>query len=264
MSADLIIKKSIALYNGQHGVSLLQFLLLVSYVGIGAMLVMAIHTIAFPDVLITELFELNLYNIADEDIKFSLIVFAVIFIMYFVAVPYIYGGVWYSENAVTVKAVPSAALFGCYNYIDRVIKALRLECLLILYKLPVFLAVSAVIFIDAVLTINIMSFTEGLMPVFAAGGCALSVFGVFVLYKVYALRYFPVRHLFAENPDLSPFYILRTAKALTSGKTNLLADLYLRLLPLYVLSLAILPALAVLPLANGAYSYFYQTLRAGN
>jgi uncharacterized membrane protein len=109
---------------------------------------------------------------------------------------------------------------------------------------------------------NIIDFTAGLMPVLAGAGCTLSVFGLFMLYKVFSLRFFPARHIFAENPELPAKEIIARSLALTKGRSNDLASLYLRILPWYIFSLLILPALFVMPIATGCYSYCYKSLRA--
>ncbi|MDR0974087.1 MAG: hypothetical protein LBL80_00095 [Ruminococcus sp.] len=251
MSAHEIVKKSVHLYSDRFGVSFAQFLLVLSYTGIGLMLICTVKTVAFPQV--------N-PGVTSGFLEF-LAVSAVIFLaMYAISTPYIYGGVWYSENAAEVNIVPAAALFGCYNEFDRVAKALKLESLIFIRRFPVLLPIAVVSGVNIYLTVNIIRFTSGLMPLFAAVGCLFSVFGLFILYKVYALRFFPARHIFAENPDLPAKEIISRSLALTKGKSNLLASMYLRLLPLYLLSLLILPALFVMPIAIGCYTYLYKSI----
>ncbi|MDR0987505.1 MAG: DUF975 family protein [Ruminococcus sp.] len=246
-----IITKAIKLYSNRFGASLMQFIMLLSYLGVVLMLIFTVKTVAFPDLTV---------GVNDDFIGFLAFIAIVFVISQVITAPYIYGAVWYSLNATEVKIVPSAAIFGCYNNPERVIKALKLEAYLTLRKLPVFLPIVVIVLTDVFLTVNIIAFTTGLMPIFAAGGCALSVFGLFMLYKVFALRFFPARHIFAENPDLPAKEIIAGSLALTKGKSNLLAGVYLRLLPWYIFSLLLLPALFVMPIATGVYSYLYKSL----
>jgi hypothetical protein len=215
---------------------------------------------------------LTLREVAFDDLRFDLynedfFVFvglssAIVYIMYLISVPFIYGTIWYSENAVKYVRVPAHTLFGCYNDPEKIKKALLLEGYLSLRKLPVLLPLTAASVANIMLTLSVVRITDGLMPFFAVGGCVLSVFGMFMLYKVYALRFFPVRHIFVENPDIKPTYIVNRALFLTKGKVNLIAGVYVKLLPLYVLSLALLPALAVMPIASGVYSYLYNEIKS--
>jgi hypothetical protein len=220
----------------------------------GPMAIMTLQTIAFADL------HFDLYN---EDLYvFIALSAAIVYIMYIIAVPFIYGTIWYSQNAVKYARVPAHTLFGCYNDPEKIKKALLLEGYLTLRKLPVLLPLTAASVIDILLTLSVVGITDGLMPLFAVGGCLLSVFGMFMLYKVFALRFFPVRHIFVENPDIKPSYIVNRALYLTKGKVNFIAGVYVKLLPLYLLSIAILPALAVMPVASGVYSYLYNEIKS--
>jgi hypothetical protein len=225
-----------------------------SYVGMGLMAILALRVIAFDDL------HFDLYN--ENVYIFAAISAAIVYIMYIISVPFIYGTIWYSQNAVKYRVVPAHTLFGCYNDPEKIKKALLLEGYLTLRKLPVLLPLTAASVVDIMLTLSVVRITDGLMPFFAAFGCLLSVFGMFMLYKVYALRFFPVRHIFVENPDIKPTYIVNRALFLTKGKVNLIAGVYVTLLPLYLLSLAILPALVVMPVASSVYSYLYNEIKS--
>ncbi|MDR0904372.1 MAG: hypothetical protein LBM59_07045 [Ruminococcus sp.] len=246
-----IIKKSVTHYMTVFGASLLQFLMVICYLGIGFMIIFTVKTVAFPDMVIGA-------NI--EFIGFCAFSAILIGVMFLIMTPYIYGGIWYSTSAAEVKIVPSNVLFGCYNDFDRIRKVLKLEFALTARKLPVFIPIAVISVMNIFLTVNIIDFTAGLMPVFAAAGCTLSVFGLFMLYKVYALRFFPARHIFVENPDIPANEIIARARAMTKGKSNLLAALYLRLLPMYMFSLLVLPALFVMPISISCYCYLYKSI----
>jgi hypothetical protein len=223
----------------------------------GLMIVFTIRVIAFEDM---QLF--GFANIKTENYLFAGIVALVAVIMYIIAVPYIYGGIWYSENAVKYSLVPAHTLFGCYNDPTKIARVLRLEGYLFLRKLPVLLPLTAASAANIMLTFSVVGVTDGIMPLFAVAGCVLSVFGMFMLYKVYALRFFPARHIFVENPDIKPTYIVNRALYLTKGRVNLIAGVFMKLLPLYLLSLFILPALAVMPVASSVYSYLYEEIKS--
>lgn len=246
--------KSLLLYRGRYGASLLQFLLTLSYVGIGLMIIFTIREVAFDGI--------PLFGLQYENYIFAGLFALTAVLMYIIAVPFIYGNVWYSQNAVKYRSVPAHTLFGCYNDPAKIGKAIKLEAYLLLRKLPVLIPVTAASVLNIMLTLSIIGVTDGIMPLFALMGCVLSVSGMLMLYKVFALRFFPARHIFVENPDIKPSYIVNRSLFLTKGKVNQIAAVYVKLIPLYILSLAILPALVVMPVAGGVYSYLYNDIRS--
>jgi uncharacterized membrane protein len=189
------------------------------------------------------------------------ILLAVIAIFYIISVPYIYGGIWYSETAVTTRNEPTAALFGCYNDSARVISALKTELALFAKKAPVFIPLVIVSAGEIFMTSIILNITDGFFSGAAVVGCVLSVFGLYMLYKVYALRFFPARYIFAENPELPAGEIIKRSLTLTKGKVNFVAGVFLRLLPLYISCLLVLPLTFVPPVCVSAYALIFRELR---
>jgi hypothetical protein len=127
----------------------------------------------------------------------------------------------------------------------------------------VFVPVFLVCAVETFTALRVMSVTEGFLPSGAAGGCVLSLAGLYMLYKLYALRFFAVRIIFTEEPNLSAKEMIRRSLALTKGRGNLLAAVFLRLVPLYALSLFIIPLIFTPPIIGGCYAYTYRELKKG-
>jgi uncharacterized membrane protein len=137
------------------------------------------------------------------------------------------------------------------------------ELALIARKAIVFVPIFLVCAVETVTALRVLAISHGFLPIAAAGGCVLSLAGLFMLYKFYSLRFFAVRFIFTEEPSLSANEMIRRSLAMTKGRGNLLAAIYLRLVPLYVLSILIIPLIFTPPIIGGCYAYAYRELKKG-
>jgi hypothetical protein len=252
MTSKEIVSSSVRLYTGRYSLSLLQFLLLLSAACSGIMLFKLLKTMLLPDMV---------WGYNPDTFTAAGIAAVIAVVIYFVGVPYFYGGLWYTCTAAAVRNVPPAALFGCYSDPGRIFKAIRVELALIARKAIVFVPVFLVCVVETLTAMRVMSISHGFLPIAAAGGCVLSLAGLFMLYKFYALRFFAVRFIFTEEPSLSASEMIRRSLAMTKGKGNLLAAIFLRLIPYYIVSLLILPLICTPPIIGGCYAYAYRELK---
>jgi hypothetical protein len=231
----------------------MQFLLFLSAAGFLIMTFKLIEFNLYPDMY---------WGLNHPSLIMILIGLLLVMLLYIAAVPYIYGGVWYSGAAIAVTNVPPAALFGCYSDPSRIARALCVEFALILRKGIVFVPVLLTCATELLLTYRVVSVSRGFLPIAATGGCVLSLIGLFMLYKVYALRYFAVRFIFTEEPGLSANDMIKRSLSMSKGKLNVLIALYLRLLPLKLACIFVFPLVFVPPIITNCYAYAYRDMKA--
>jgi uncharacterized membrane protein len=224
-----------------------------AYIGAGIALLAIIKIWVFPEVTLG-------FNTAS--IPFIGIFILLFIIMYGAASPYFYGGSWYVENIIRVRDMPAVTMFGCYNNFDRVVKVLKTESYVALRKMMVFIPAAAVAVLEIYLTRGVVSISGTFMSMIAIAGCALAVFGVFMLYKAYAVRFIFVSFVFAENPDLPVREIAAQSMKLTAQNRNRLFGVFLCLLPFYISCfLSIIPMIFVIPAAVNSYALLYNEMK---
>jgi hypothetical protein len=156
------------------------------------------------------------------------------------------GDILYSD--ISGKSKPISNIFNCYIKNEARKRTYEIATEVFLRKfaagVPVLLTIAIIVYFTAQ-TVGILG--EGPLTVFIIVSTVLTILSILFLYFVHTMRYIAVKYLDTLYKNMNGSQIVTFSVNLTKGKKNYIMSVYLRVIPFYILSLLIFPAMFTFP-----------------
>jgi hypothetical protein len=156
------------------------------------------------------------------------------------------GNILYSD--IRGESIAISNIFNCYIEKKARKRSYEITTELFLRKIaagvPV-LITEAIIIYFTMQTIGILG--QGLLRIFIIISTAITVAAILFLYFLHSLRYIAVKYIGMLYKDLTPAQVIAFSVKLTRAKKNYIMSVFLRVIPFYILSLLIFPAMFTFP-----------------
>jgi hypothetical protein len=156
------------------------------------------------------------------------------------------GDILYSD--ISGNSKPISNVFNCYTKNKARKRSYEIATEVFLRKIaagtPVLITIAIILYFTAQ-TIGILG--QGLLAAAIIISAVITISAVLFLYFIHTMRYIAVKYIDTLYKDMSGAQIVALSVNVTKGKKNYIMSVYLRVIPLYILSLLIFPAMLTFP-----------------
>lgn len=186
----------------------------------------------------------------------AMVLIAVIAVLlWFAVAPFSYGVKWYRTQQLHGSAVHARSMFSCYLSLKKLIQVLKLNSMLALRRMPMFIAAAAILgelyMLGKIRTaLGGGSFLYSVLTVLAVmlGGAAVCI------WWITGIKYAPVPYLYALEPGANPAEIIRKSKRLMKTNFRYLLEAMFSVIGWVVPCILIFPMIFIVPYIEMVYA----------
>lgn len=177
-------------------------------------------------------------------------------LLWFAVAPFSYGVKWYRTQQLHGSAVHARSMFSCYLSLKKLIQVLKLNSMLALRRMPMFIAAAAAVFGELYMLGKIRpalgngSILYSVLVALAVmlGGAAVCIFWIT------GIKYAPVPYLYALTPGANPAEIIRKSKRLMQNNSRYLLEAMFSVTGWVVPCILIFPMIFIVPYIEMVYA----------
>jgi hypothetical protein len=146
------------------------------------------------------------------------------------------------------KSVAVSNIFSCYTKKDARNRSYEIAAGVFLRKITVAIPVlitEAVVVYFTVQTVGILG--SGILSALIIFSAALTTVSLLILYSLHTVRFFAVNYINAIKEGLTVKQMIAISDKITRDKKNYILSVLIRVIPLYILTLLIFPAILTIP-----------------
>lgn len=187
----------------------------------------------------------------------AIVLIAVIAVLlWFAVAPFSYGIKWYRIQQLHGSAVHARSMFSCYLSLKKLIQVLKLNSMLTLRRMPMFIAAAAAVFAELYMLGEIRpALGNGSLLYSVLVALAIMLGGTAVcIWVITGIKYAPVPYLYALDPGANPAEIIRKSKRLMKNNSRYLLEAMFSVIGWVVPCILIFPMIFIVPYIEMVYA----------
>jgi hypothetical protein len=173
---------------------------------------------------------------------FNFLLFGTLYLPFYLAE----GDVLYSE--IRGEKPKLVSLYDNYRDINKRTRAFDISGVLFMKRAAVGLPILVSAILITYFTIRtIRIFEDRFITILVIISAAVTAISLLLIYLVYSAKFIAVKYIYAAYENLSINEIFELSDKITTGKKNYIMGLFFRVIPFYILSLLIFPAIFTIP-----------------